>query len=323
MTNTARTAARSLVGPIALLVLAAAAANEAGHADRLRLMPAERRRELAANLESFDALPRDEREAIRALDARLAAMEPAERSTYFRTLRRYHNWLATLTDPQRQQIRAARGAEATFAAVHQVSQQRARSRPAPGALPRFDRIEPSSLLGASSASLALAIKTWIGLPPDRRAEVERIALAWGRFERLKAIGAKANLQVARSQPAEDQPGVSDWLETLDLAKAAMKGREKVPPRVRPRLSEAFVLSRQDAPRVAPDAIARFDAAIPAWLRESLDPLPPEAARRRLAVLFRLAYPEGEKLPEILREPARAKKPDAPAAAKPTASPAPF
>ena len=42
---------------------------------------------------------------------------------------------------------------------------------------------------------------------------------------------------------------------------------------------------------------RFEAALPPWYRGEFDHLPPEEARRRLTILYRLVYPFPSDMPE--------------------------
>ncbi|MBX6316719.1 MAG: hypothetical protein IRY99_27960, partial [Isosphaeraceae bacterium] len=63
-----------------------------------------------------------------------------------------------------------------------------------------------------------------------------------------------------------------------------------------RLTEYRFLRDHEPAPVSPANLARFVAALPSWIREGLDPLPPDAARRRLQVLYRLVFPPGEEIP---------------------------
>src|SRR5690606_22372767 len=64
---------------------------------------------------------------------------------------------------------------------------------------------------------------------------------------------------------------------------------------------------------APRELERFVLALPTWLRESFDDLPPAAARQRLTVLHGLVFPDGEMPTSI--------QPDSPATpAKPKSAP---
>lgn len=64
----------------------------------------------------------------------------------------------------------------------------------------------------------------------------------------------------------------------------------------PKLAELRVLRAHETQEVSPANLDRFEAALPPWAREGLDGLPPEAAKRRLKVLYRLVFPEGQEIP---------------------------
>jgi hypothetical protein len=59
--------------------------------------------------------------------------------------------------------------------------------------------------------------------------------------------------------------------------------------------EIEVFKVVEGQKVSPENLQRFEAALPPWARESLDPLPPDAARKRLKVLYRLVFPPGLEL----------------------------
>jgi hypothetical protein len=91
------------------------------------------------------------------------------------------------------------------------------------------------------------------------------------------------------------------------------------------LAESRYFSEHPPQPVTPARLAQFEAEIPSWLRATFDSLPPDDARRRLAVLYRQIYPAPQEIPPAARpEPADAKARPAPkpAATTPAAS-APF
>jgi hypothetical protein len=86
-----------------------------------------------------------------------------------------------------------------------------------------------------------------------------------------------------------------------------------------RLVEAsFMLGFHPAP-VEPNRLDRFAHAIPPWLLDQLDALPPDAARHRLEILYRLIYPDGQEMPEPAKDRSSSPvEPAVPAEARPTA-----
>jgi hypothetical protein len=63
-----------------------------------------------------------------------------------------------------------------------------------------------------------------------------------------------------------------------------------------KLDEVQVLHDLEAQTVDSSNLERFESSLPSWARESLDPLPPDAARRRLKVLYRLVFSPPEEIP---------------------------
>ena len=94
-----------LLACLATVCPTTAMAGETENWARLRSMPRERRIALAKNLERFDALDRAERAQIRALDAHIDALPPAEQARYRAVLRKYHLWVQSLSDEQKDQVR--------------------------------------------------------------------------------------------------------------------------------------------------------------------------------------------------------------------------
>ena len=80
-----------------------------------------------------------------------------------------------------------------------------------------------------------------------------------------------------------------------LAKADDEARKRRNPIIMV-LDELQVLRELDEEMVSPANLDRFEAALPPWAKDSLDALPPEAARRRLKALYRLVYPSPEEMP---------------------------
>src|SRR5207249_10847844 len=68
--------------------------------------------------------------------------------------------------------------------------------------------------------------------------------------------------------------------------------------------EAIYFRTHEPEPVDPQRLGWFEEALPSWLDELIDPLPPEAARRRLTILYRLVFPPPEEMPAPRPEPTR-------------------
>ncbi len=62
-----------------------------------------------------------------------------------------------------------------------------------------------------------------------------------------------------------------------------------------RLAINLYVSRTRVESVDSERLARFVNELPAWVRTSLDHLPPDEARRRLTFAYRLVFPTGEEI----------------------------
>src|SRR4051794_17977855 len=72
---------------------------------RLQSMPPELRTHLAEQLKEFALLSRPERDAVRALDRKIADEPVVNREVYETVLRRYHLWVMSLPETQRNELR--------------------------------------------------------------------------------------------------------------------------------------------------------------------------------------------------------------------------
>lgn len=281
---------------LATLGLCLVAAGLGENAERLRAMPRERRQQLAAQLDAWQRLPVDERQAVRSLDAQLAALPTAERDRLVRLMRRYHLWLQSLPAAKRQQIEQA-PLDQRIALVHQL-----RAEPRPGrATPRL--LSPEMLQVSALSPLALDpsvrdLKFWFSLDTDTRTQLLRAPNPGRQENQFRKLAQESEAYQALRQA--DEARVEQELHELrqDLVrrraeppKAALKGEP---------LRKAAELRRLRG--FAPEPVSlrnlgRFEAAMPPWIRQSLDLLPPDAAERRLQVLYRLTFPAPAELPE--------------------------
>lgn len=262
---------------------------------RLRAMPPERRRELAANLHEFRRLPAEEQAWIRALDAYLANTEPEVRERYQRVLRRYTLWLNSLDDVSRQQLNATPPG-GRMAVVRQLLAAAAGE---PGQ--DLDRLLARSRLEPSPSLLDQGywIRSWYALAPEQKAVIQA-ASADRRRELLEEYG-RAN-QVPDDRPAlllRVQGELSHQLLSRSLqgeiVDAPEPEAETTPAH---HVAEAHVLRDFEPEPVARAALERFESTLPDWVLETLDPLPPAAARARLVILYRLAFPAPQEVPDV-------------------------
>jgi hypothetical protein len=299
-------------------------------------MPLERRQALAKNLERFDKLGREERDALRAVDAQIAAAAPEDRARYLSVLRRYHLWLRTLTAEQREKLAGAPPEQKLEVVTQFLKGQRAVA-----TRPRVV-LEVSAMSTMPLAEQANLIKVWLEADAAERKSVTKFSKGQDRIRELQRLAKEkdpedqfllgllqqevaalrgyfsANEAVAKEHPQLRQNVGRDPRKVAQFLARVLEGKDE------PKKGQvftmrfvdwAFLQTFQIAP-VAPKDLDRFFEALPMWLRAGLDKLPPAEAQHRLVVLYRLIYPPGREMPA----PPKAEKPEDAKAPPPAAQP---
>jgi len=297
---------------------------EADNEARLRALPIERRRALAAELARFDLLDRTDRDAILKLDARLAGLPPEERARDLGLLRRYYLWHQGLTEDQKQAL-----ADASMPTrVALIRQFREARRQDPGSARRDDPVWTRSpgFNPLTFAEEAFQIRLWPHLPPRQREILEKIPHDLPRMARLDQMARKHG-QPAAFRDVLTNGGVlrSQLYEHLHERQPAEA--IKLLGQIRRQQDDHF--RHAPPPAVELPELNRFEATFPPWIRERIVALPPDAARWRLMILHDLVFvaPIVEPGPRPKPAAGRAAPPAAPAPhprkdAKPPKSPAP-
>jgi hypothetical protein len=275
---------------------------------RLRSMPRAERLALVEKFKAFDELGRAEQESIRALDARIAQLPPADRANYDSVLRRYHQWIQGLGEEERKALKAT-PPDRRMRLVTQLRDAE-RTTPGPDATPLFLQVMEFS--ATSLIESTHQIKAWFDLTPEKRAEIEKLASPNARQKRLAELGQQVkgggggrltkSEEDALLAKIEANPSLKNWL-SFPLKKADPTKHEKV----RRRMAVNYYYLEHPPDAVQPGRLLRFEAALPSWYRDQYDHLPPEEARRRLTVLYRLVFPTPAEMPE---GPAKAGSPTA-------------
>jgi hypothetical protein len=318
-----------------------ARAGEPENWERLRAMPRERRVALAENMKQFDALSHAERTAIREMDERIAQLPPAEQVHYRDLLRRYHLWVQGLTEAQRELVRYGKSDKERMAAVSKLRKARPGTLAKRGATPLSVQLAPVAFI--PSVELGRAIRNWLELPPAKRANAEKLAPIqfMNQMGALKPDSGPSPMEISEADEnvlikeleaeltrARQAPIVMKY----QLEKAGKNDSEKVAAkqarRNRLQVIENYYFVKHPPQKVDAENLLRFSRAVPNWVRAALTALPADEARRRLAILYRLAYPHPGEMPspKAPEKPAPAKKdatgkPAAKGAGKPAAKPA--
>jgi len=246
-------------------------------------MPLEQRLQLSSRLKAFDALDRAEQAAVRELDGKLRAESEEERESDFTVLRRYHLWLRSLPEAQRDAINSAPVSSRLTTAAKIRNEQRA-ERP-PGSV-------TSQLADFGSVSpfdLAQLIKVWLALPPDQKTAVSQLKENERRARLIKLGQERKIAPIPR--PDRDETAALYERAIKNKRYAFVKKAEELKTqerdKVRQRLVDHYYFIEHPPVRVPADKLLAFDHTLPVWIRDGFDSLSPDEARRRLTVLYQL------------------------------------
>ena len=269
---------------LALAQAAPAVASDDENAARLREMPLGQRQRLVGALEEFGRLPSAEQASVREVDRKLQSLPAADRANYYAAMRRYHLWLNALPETRRNEVLGLPPADRMKAVSRIVKEQQAR----PSTAPPF--FQMADTVGVPLFDLANRIKVWLALPKAQKDELERIAEPAARQRRLAELAKTLKVTpVVRPHLNPDDELIGRYAKkrlfpelqkTEDFTKAARKQR----------LAEHAYFLEHPPAKVKPENLTRFTAALPSWFRSTYDPLPPDEARRRLTILYRIVFP---------------------------------
>ncbi len=252
--------------------------------------PGDDKTRLIENLRRFDKLPLDQQAALRDLDTALAAAPASDRRRLLNLLHRHAAWLSTLPESRQAQLAATTPAErlALIEKWHQDGPHRPRT------LPAFENaLQVSTLATESIRRTAVELRVWFALDPRRRDSIKAEATDAKQLEAYRSA-LRADPATAR---ARDQARREFGLDLADLRDRPPEPRRL--DRLRPaafkadqsrRILDLQAIRVLDPDGVPTETLSRFEADLPEWVRRTLDPFAPDAARRRLALLYRLVFP---------------------------------
>ncbi len=258
---------------------------------RLHAMPPELRNQLADQLKAFDLLDRGEKEGVRALDQKIGAEPEENRLLYYGVLQRYHAWVQSLTETQRNELSAA-PPETRWALVTKIVADRKTK--------SAEKFEPSvfhyaDFGGVSPFELAERIKAWMVMTDEEKAEVNKLDPA-DRMKRMSRFVQDKKTHLKRPEPAKLDAAYKRALDSgrFPFLKKAEESKDaKKQANIKRRFVDNYFYVENPPSKVSPENLLRFERSLPAWIRGGFDTLPPDEARRRLAILYRLVYPSGE------------------------------
>jgi len=288
-------------------ILVAAALDPDRNWARLRALPAEQRLKLVDTLKKFDLLyTREQQQALRDLDRRINELEPAKRAEYFAVLRRYHNWLNRLPEKKQDELTDKPAGERLSLVKKLVAEH---------AVPRATTaqyFQITDLGDYSPFELAALFKIWQVLPPDRRRQIEKMAALPKRHDALFKSGAEQDIPREIKPPDFDDKHWVSQFESFAQAKRPnllfnelKKKQEVLRAEImrRAAINYYFLKNRPLPHAVAPQRLVDFVAAFPPWLQSAFDGYPPDEARRRLTIVYRLVFPFPAEMKASPRPPA--------------------
>ena len=204
-----------IVGVSALAVISVAAISDLdANWSRLRSMPADHRARILQSLRKFELeLPPDKQREIRDLDRRIASLDSPSRARHLWVLRRYHAWLDTLPENQRELLLAVPPAERMVMVRKLTATYPVPSTDTPKSL------QISEVGELSPFELASAYRIWDASKPAQREKVDRRPQERGRREALFQLGKILKTQIPRETKPADFDEDKSLLELENLEKA--------------------------------------------------------------------------------------------------------
>lgn len=302
--SAARSALRRALFLVSLLAPIATRAGETENWERIRSMPREQRVLLSEKLRDFDRLGHGEKAAVESLDAKIAAEETSAQANYRTVLRRYHLWVQSLPEEKRNRLQSTPPDQR----MALVAKLRAEERASGG-----KRSNPLflQLIGPSPFLIAQRLKLWAELSDEEKQQVRSATDGPARLKILADLGRKKRIKaLVRLTPSEEE-SLSKAMDTdarlKDLASLSLKRVEgKKAAQMRAHLAENYQFIVSPPKPVDPKNLLLFESDMPPGYRALFDPFPPEEAKRRLTILYRLVYPH----PAEISSPALKKKPTA-------------
>jgi hypothetical protein len=282
------------------IILVAAGVDLDQNGARLRGLPREQRLKLIENLRRFDLVLRPEQQkALRDLDRRIAELPPAQRVQYLAALQRYSNWLNHLPENRRGDLLDKPPGERMPEVRKLVF-----TNPVPKVnTGRFLRIADLGVF--SPFELAAVFKIWQVLTPDQRRNVEKLPVGTQSLEAIFRLG-KAKALDREIKPAEFDE--ERWLTDVEtylrenrpalLLDDLKKRADSRHPQILRRLAINFYFLDKKQEVVNPDRLAAFVTAFPPFIQTSFEQFPPDEARRRLTIVYRLVFPPGEEVKPV-------------------------
>ena len=299
---TVRRLAISTMAFLAILALAPGPSDEVSERwARLHALPIELRNHLADQLKAFDTLDRAEQEVVRTLDRKiqrrgrresceLLCRHPPLQSLEFRAcLRRSETscWPRPPRSAWRWSQRFSRSG------LHPTSWSHPSIiSPNLGAFPHLTR--PTR----SRPGLRLTEGRKNGGREETRRNRSPATKRMAELAREKKIAPVPRPTAEELQAIHERVLKNEkfsFLKNIEKNEVLKKSEKLKQIRKKPahQFLDNYYFVEKPPAKVSPDKLLQFERAVPSWIRGSYDTLPPEEARRRLTILYRLVFQTSE------------------------------
>jgi hypothetical protein len=150
--------------------------------------------------------------------------------------------------------------------------------------------------------LAAIYKIWQVLAPNQRQAIEKKAGTPQRLQDLFRLGKTKGIDREIKPPdfdedqwlAETEKHLREKRPTLILEELRKKADPRLPLIMRRMAINYSYLDKKQQP-VNSDHLATFVATFPPFIQSSFEQYPPDEARRRLTIVYRLVFPPGQEI----------------------------
>lgn len=320
-----------LVTAIGVSSFAARADEKTDNLARIKSMTREERARVLKKLDAFDSMDSAEQKRIREFNSHLDELDPEAKARSYAAMRRYHVFYQSLPVDKRKLLDSKTDPSEKLSLIETYRAELKK----PARRPMADAIQISTLSPVRLRSLARHLIVYFSLDPVKDAkELNEFAKIKNELEREKKLNSliqskglrdRRELREKLREEREEFLAVEETVKQNPiLAKRLQQAQTeiekdtdnpKTPAKkgaIRPKdlsamvkdsrtrylinlLDEQQVFKELEASKVDPSRLELFEEALPPWAMESFDELPPDAARKRLKVLYRLVFPGDEEM----------------------------
>jgi hypothetical protein len=278
-------------------ILVAATVDPSGNWARLSAMPPGERQRLVGNIQKFDLLYSPEQQrALRDLDRQINELDPTQQAQYLATARRYHNWLESLPENKRDELKVKPPGERLDLIKKLVKDHPVRR----AATAKF--LQFVDVGDYSPFELSAIYQIWKSMSAAERQQVEKLQPVPRRKSFVRKGEAEKIAAELKRQEYDEAKGLRElevFAEThkISFLLQELKNKDDGRPSeiLRRQAINFHFLERHRPKPVDPERLDDFLASFPPWLQSRFNHHSPDEARRRLTVVYRLVFPPGHEI----------------------------